>query len=86
MSIPNLTKHAWRVFTVLIALAIVAIALLVIPAQAGAAPSARCVPGSLMTTQTTPVHYLRCAKNGLWYGISERTYRKLLAARLLVQR
>lgn len=82
----NLTTHAWRAFAVLIALLLAWVVLWGIPAQAGATTLARCVPNSLMVTQTTPVHYLRCAKNGLWYAVSERDYRKLLAARLRVQR
>jgi len=74
-----------RLLVLLFAVALITLALLGIPAQAGAAPLARCVPGSLMTTQTTPVHYLRCAKDGRWYAVSERTYRKLSAAALRVK-
>ena len=81
----QVSKHAWRAFSVLIALLLIWVVLWGIPAQAGAAPLARCVNGSLMVTQTTPVHYLHC-KGGLWYAVSERTYRKLLAAALLVRR
>lgn len=58
----TLTKHAWRVFTILIALAIVAIALLGIPAQAGAAPR----PCKHGTVETIAEGITRHCVHGAW--------------------
>lgn len=61
--IHHLTKHAWRVFAILIALAIVAIALLGIPAQAGAAKRPICKNG---TIETVVEGVTRQCVNGRW--------------------
>ena len=59
-----------RLLVIAFALALLIVALLGVPAQAGAAPpQARCKAGALLARP-----YAVCRKDGRWYAISERTY------------